>query len=58
MDTNVLVSALLTPRGTAAKVNGYKPFSNRTFTMDVHRRYEIRRTGTCSSVIIGLALKK
>jgi putative DNA primase/helicase len=41
-----------------AKVNGYKPFSNRTFTMDIHRRYEIRRTGTCGSVIIGLALKK
>jgi putative DNA primase/helicase len=41
-----------------AKVNGYKPFSNRTFTIDIHRRYEIRRTGTCSSVIIGLALKK
>jgi hypothetical protein len=39
------------------KLNGYKPFSNRTFTMDVHRRYEIRRNGTNGSMIIGLELK-
>jgi putative DNA primase/helicase len=40
-----------------AKANGYKPLSNRSFTMDIHRRHEIRRTGTDGRVVVGLALK-
>ena len=40
-----------------AKANGYKPFSNRTFTMDIPRRYEIRRTGADGRVVIGIARK-
>ncbi|MCL1795060.1 MAG: phage/plasmid primase, P4 family [Oscillospiraceae bacterium] len=40
-----------------ARANGYRALSNRSFTMDVHRRYEIRRDGAKGSVIIGLALK-
>ena len=40
-----------------AKANGYRPLSNRSFTMDIHRRYEIRRTGTDGRVVIGIALK-
>jgi putative DNA primase/helicase len=40
-----------------AKANGYKPLSNRSFTMDIHRRYEIRRTGAAGRTIVGLTLK-
>ena len=40
-----------------AKANGYKPLSNRSFTIDIHRRYEIRRTGADGRVVVGLALK-
>jgi putative DNA primase/helicase len=40
-----------------AKANGYKPLSNRSFTMDIHRRFEIRRTGADGRVVIGLAIK-
>jgi putative DNA primase/helicase len=40
-----------------AKLNGYKAFSNRSFTMDIHRRYEIRRDGAHGRVIVGLAMK-
>jgi putative DNA primase/helicase len=40
-----------------AKANGYKPLSNRSFTIDIHRCYEIRRTGADGRVVIGIALK-
>ena len=40
-----------------AKANGYKPLSNRSFTMDIGRRLEIRRTGTDGRVVIGIAVK-
>jgi putative DNA primase/helicase len=40
-----------------AKANVYKPLSNRSFTMDIHRRYEIRRTGADGRVVIGIAVK-
>jgi putative DNA primase/helicase len=41
-----------------AKANGYKPLSNRSFTMDMHRRYELRRDSVNGRAIIGLAMKK
>jgi phage/plasmid-associated DNA primase len=41
-----------------ARANGYKPLSNRSFTMDMHRRYELRRDGVNGRVIIGLTMKK
>jgi putative DNA primase/helicase len=40
-----------------AKTSGYKPLSNRSFTIDIRRRYEIRRTGADGRVVIGVALK-
>jgi len=40
-----------------AKANGYKPLSNRSFTIDLNRRFEIRRTGADGRVVIGLAIK-
>jgi putative DNA primase/helicase len=40
-----------------AKANGYKPLSNRNVTIDIHRRYEIRRTGADGRVIIGITIK-
>jgi putative DNA primase/helicase len=40
-----------------AKANGYKPLSNRAFTIDIRRRYEIRRTGPDGRVVIGIAVK-
>jgi len=53
----ILTSQLYALYAEWAKANGYKPLSARSFTMDVHRRYEIRRSGTDGRAVIGLALK-
>ena len=56
-DGRVPTSELYALYADWAKANGYKPLSNRSFTIDIHRRYEIRRTGADGRVVIGLAVK-
>ena len=56
-DGRVATSELYALYADWAKANGYKPLSNRSFTIDIHRRYEIRRIGADGRVVIGLAVK-
>jgi putative DNA primase/helicase len=56
-NSRIPTTALYSLYADWAKANGYKPLSNRSFTIDIHRRYEIRRTGTDGRVVIGLAAK-
>ena len=53
----VSTAALYTFYVNWAKANGCKHLSNRRFTIDIHRRYEIRRTGSDGRVVIGFALR-
>jgi phage/plasmid-associated DNA primase len=39
-----------------AKANGYKPLNNRSFVMDLRRRYEVKHDSRRGNMIIGLSL--
>jgi putative DNA primase/helicase len=39
-----------------AKDNGYRPLSNRSFVVDLRRRYKVRRDGRYGNVVFGIAL--
>jgi putative DNA primase/helicase len=42
---------------TWAKDNGYRPLSNRGFTVELRRRYELRRDGVKGNMLVGFAYK-